>query len=314
MDWKILASSVVLGGALMATGCGSDDPASTSAGTTETATTETATTESSTSLGLTTSGGGVDGCSTDNPGDFATPACDSGPGDEAAITYAVTDIEIPGPAADGTVVGFNLDCHITLDPADPVGEGKLDDTNGTDNALAGLVPALSGLGVDLNAEIAGGLVGEGGAEPELTLDVIVTGWNGTDTDDCVSVQIEVNGEAVSETAINATVSGGELQAAIGTLPLSIPYDGAVLELDVTSAVASLPITSGALTDGVIAGVVDYEGSLQGVIMDVIASLGEVTIDFATINNIITGILDFRTAGASEADALTVGIQVSAAAE
>lgn len=295
MDWKKLALSAVVGGALAIGGCsGGDGGGSTGGGS------------------ATGGGGGTD--DVDAQVDEGPPEGCADPsmaGEEAAIDYLVTTVTIP----EDNTVGFDLDDAWTRSPRDTVGCGKIDGVGGIDNQLVALLSALSELleGTDINT-----LIQEALADGTIEIVLEVSGYNGTGDDECVAINVIANGEQANGAAIGGVVVGGTLSGSIPTLPLTIPFPGEEgadpipVEIDVTQTLVSVPLEGGT---GTIAGAVAYQGNLRDALEPVIGEISD-SIDLATIDGIINPQLDYDTTGANAGtcDAVSLGLTFGVTAQ
>lgn len=290
MDWKKWTMTALASGTMVLAGC--PGPSNTTAG-----------------GGGTASGGGGGGTIFVDSGE--TPACDpSTAGAEAAVFYAIDDIDIP----DSNAVGFNLDGAITRSPRTEAGCGKIDGPMGEDNQLVSLLSALGELieGTDIDT-----LIDEAIADGTIDLSLELVGYDGTDDDTCVAVRVFSGEEAVAG-PFGASVEGGSLRTRIDSLPLAIPFPGeegadpVLIELDITNARLEVPLTSGA---GVIGGAVTYQGNLRPEIGDLITIISD-SITLETIDGIVNPQLDYQSDGsnAGACDAISLGLTIGVSAE
>jgi len=277
MKMNKLALIALLGGALMAFGCSSDDNGGTGG-----------------TGGTGGAGGGAAAClpqtaSCENGTiDPITACCDDLAAPPTADSACTGDESLENPtecATTGTVVTHQLtalavaeDCNTgyDLDGCDGQscingGLAPADGTNGVDNALTGLSPVLAGVGGNLDgvnqafSDVLCGVTSSDDEAPETTCDTTIDALDlsfAVDAnldDNCATVGLLVGGELAGTVFLNVSApdSNGNVCASgmLGSIPLEIAgtmgtLDNATLRMTITGGLAPVVGDDG-FTNGVL---------------------------------------------------------------
>lgn len=215
MNLKKVALGLLLSGSIFAVGCGGDD----------------------------------DGDSPDT-GDLGVPdvpSCDTATDEGANMerSFHIDGLLIPGESRN---VGFDVDGLNTTNAQNVAGCNVADRPGGIDNALATIIenlePLLQQASVDINEKLQEAVT-DGG----INLTVQLNSWNGTDTDDCVGIQISgtSGGSAITTLTGSAAMSANVISLIAFSSNLRIvptfqlPPDGGFMSCTVGCVPADLPI-------------------------------------------------------------------------
>ncbi|MEZ4329606.1 MAG: hypothetical protein R3B40_30520 [Polyangiales bacterium] len=294
MDLKKLAFGLTLSASLFA-GCGDDS------GSTTSTTSTTGTTSTTSTTGTTTSTTNITQPDFGMCGDAGT-----------AVLYRINQLTIPTPedAENGLTVGQNVD------QADSAC-GVPDYPGGVDNSLIDLVAALPALApddpIDLQAEIDTALSCAPDATDCSRLDLIVSVQTGTN---CVVVEVldgtGADAESLAGPFVGSLDGSGNMQGAVPSLALAIPYttdNGAVdINLNVSNVLITGTLSETAVTNIVLGGALE-KTAFETTIMNLLPLLGG-DVEFSDISGILSNLYDVQLNGTCSA--LSVGLVASAA--
>ena len=244
------------------------------------------------------------------------PAASCEAGGEENFRFRLNRIDIPSTS---NLVGFNLDCFDTT-AQNRYGCRKADGPGGIDNALASLTNTLKvAASIDLNESI-----GDGVADGSIALTLVVSGYEGEGSDDCVTVNLvdEDNVALITEPVTGIIrEEGGKLLliVALDVLPLSIPFQDESLDLQISNTRLEFPIAAdgSGFEDGVLGGSVVWDdgqgGGLAGIVKGLLESLDSVNLTFEEAAPLIRSMLDLHVSSVNEdpnsCSAISLGLAI-----
>jgi hypothetical protein len=225
----------------------------------------------------------------------------------AAVVYRLNSLDIPTPtqAANGEIVGHDVD-----DAGDTCGVPDYDGQ--VDNSLIDLAAALPALNpsdpIDLQDEIDNALNCPAASAVCTRMDLIVSVRTGTG---CVIMEFENgDGETLAGPFVAARDGSGNVRGEVSNLSLTIPYytgTGTIdIDLAISSVIISGTVTSNALTNVVIGGVLG-QAAFETTIMQLVPLFGG-GIEFEDIAPILENLYDVQIGG--QCRGLSVGLTAS----